>query len=1427
MGNPFKKIKKITAFVLAFVTAFGVMPLHMIFANPQVQVASVSIMDTTGPLTPLGNPYNVTFGWVYTGPTADTPGTLPGATGTHGAVGFDVLWRNASVPGQPFTWRTDDVGPLIRAAHEPVVVGQQNYAFNWPTKGMQSGSIYAFVAVPYHFHITNIMEDGVVVGQVLEVITPSTDANPQALYLTDITVDLTQGATGGILVEWDNPLFDGTPAFENFRLDFRPEGGTWTNGPMVSQTAATAVGVNRLSFELHHQNLQPGFTYHVRVMPFVGTTPLNQLEASLPASQVAQLPIDGILRPFAFSGREYTNDAETPFRIDPLLFGTPIGLDSLMLNWGMPSVPPFNVERVEVFVMYSDPTEDPDFAPIHNLNARLIHSVSGAGAGNATNFLVESTPYWPPNWPVWFVVRIYVTPMGGGPETYFQTNIVEWDPSFNAFAAYAPTIRNVTHDYPPLGLFIDWLAFTRYHYRESDDLHPPAGMHDGRPVIIDKDVIFHVYITDEIANLGIPQLQPVQSIMAGELIPNMTDNSVAGMIPEWIYTNVGPFTEFMNSSLEMLPLQDNTIYYIRIIAERPSAPITPPPAPTGFRYSQPAYSSYYIPPLDPLLLIPQMVPVRIAEENGVRMVGYDDITIQWNLQWYEAFDTATQRWHDIVGVNAAGDLVFGSAALGGEHVRLWELNPQTMDLAAATAFVVAELGLTGISVAALTLRHMDVSNTDITYEIHVVQYQAMDAVGYSAYFDTINENPALWTDIGRGTPGAVAGTGVPPNHHNHAVTGLDGNTSYVIFFRPVDPRIEDSQRHAWYPMFVSATTLMERPALEIQPTVPIIEVVDVGDTWVELRWNGSFELGYELYYSELLLDWPEGPGRIPITNAMIQAEGREENGFIYFTVHGLFPQTPHHFWIRSFVGEGADLTFSVWSNPVTATTLPIQPPAPPTAISLAQSSSLAAFNVENGTDLTHGDPPSTLILEFGRIFADLNNPTPGPEQLWYEVSGGEATWLQSPSLLATFMAMFEELVPNRRYYVRVRTVLTVTRGAEPGTLYRFYSYIMQVSDTDDFLDAIEIQLPGRIGTEEIPGQLIFALSPWSQTESFFTGMTDEEYDGDVNEDWFPLPDQDFEYIHAFPGILTYRFRSNQIGMDGNRDNQVDQRFISRLVQNRTFNFDIYVGSWGPLPVHTRIVEIPFGIIEAFDQRQINMVINAGNLLLTIPYNSLINAQVRAMPGLDRFTPVFITLSEINAPLTGAGAGLTSTPQHLSVEFGRGFNTVTLDEFSRPVRMQMTMPTDHHPASGSISGYMYTANTGGWQRVASDFTPPMANPALPTIGFPEPHVSFSTWQLGSFSVISTPSALAAPGQLTTGAMQRVNAHLHITDLGIYNELLPIHPNQLNQLLAAVARADASVSVNTPIDQATFQSLGRSGMLVSGDTVTRQAGISSLV
>ncbi|MCL1996677.1 MAG: hypothetical protein FWG63_10770, partial [Defluviitaleaceae bacterium] len=30
-----------------------------------------------------------------------------------------------------------------------------------------------------------------------------------------------------------------------------------------------------------------------------------------------------------------------------------------------------------------------------------------------------------------------------------------------------------------------------------------------------------------------------------------------------------------------------------------------------------------------------------------------------------------------------------------------------------------------------------------------------------------------------------------------------------------------------------------------------------------------------------------------------------------------------------------------------------------------------------------------------------------------------------------------------------------------------------------------------------------------------------------------------------------------------------------------------------------------------------------------------------------------------------------------------------------------------------------------------------------------------------------------------------------------------------------------------DQATFQSLGRSGMLVSGDTVTRQAGISSLV
>ena len=77
------------------------------------------------------------------------------------------------------------------------------------------------------------------------------------------------------------------------------------------------------------------------------------------------------------------------------------------------------------------------------------------------------------------------------------------------------------------------------------------------------------------------------------------------------------------------------------------------------------------------------------------------------------------------------------------------------------------------------------------------------------------------------------------------------------------------------------------------------------------------------------------------------------------------------------------------------------------------------------------------------------------------------------------------------------------------------------------------------------------------------------------------------------------------------------------------------------------------------------------------------------------------------------------------------------------------------------------------------------------------------------------------------MAVVTSILNITDLTNYNELAAVHPNQFNQIIGAVATRSQAVAMNTPLSQSQFTSLGRAGMLISGNTVSREEGIAALV
>ena len=1407
--------KKTIAKILALVTFISILPVEMVFANIQ---NPVTVQNIIGGGFGAGGAYNVNFTWQTPAPstTSDTrPGIQhPDGGHQHHPLAYEIFMRNASVASSTFNHAPFPAGAVARVLGTeiphgplPAPVPSYSHTFALNTPPNAPGSIYSFQIIPYHTHLVFQQTPGAApnVGVYVPIRAPQAvpmAQQQQLLFMTDIRVDV-ENVGGSMQVTWDNPTFDGSQIFSSFRIQWSQYsvGGSVSSVDVTPATWQVAPG-NRLSYIISPANLVIGQRYDVEVIPLLPNG------SPLPDG-TSTVFIGGTSFPLTRRfGAVYNN---TDFYLNPTLEIRPEGQNNLWLSWSLN--PPTDVEQIRIYsATLIDHLEADPISP----SAVLLQQFSGAAQ-------MQTTLQAPrPLQRTYFIV-VYTLTDGAT----MRTNIAIYDPVNAVFTPYSPTIRTGVFGpegaLPPnIQLDLTWRAFTRPPYTPEEVTQtvtlpetPP------REVYIDRNIEYTIWISDQLAsisgtNVTINPVEVVGALALGD--PELLESNVDVNRFDFYYNRT--FSQFVNSSGAMQAIQDNRIYYIRIQAQRTVG--------TELETSQPAFYAIFVPPMADISLVPPMVPVRIMQTDGVEEITDTSITINWNLTWFEAYGF-DNNWYDVINVTN-GNLVVGrEAMLPNVHppIFLWDTHFTDVAEPLARARILEALLQRGLNIDPnlIPIRLMDVRG--VNYEVHTVAYSQMtQTAGTNELYISNNllNVPAAWIGIGQGS--AVPGT---TNQRQHEITmaqnpagAIQPNTSYVIFFRPTNVA-----GPAHYPTYTTGTTLVERPPLEVDPTTPILQVEGVGDTYIELSWNGTFEFEYQLFFSNLLSSFPEGEGRIAITNAQIVAEGEERNGRIYFTVHGLFPQTLYHFWIRAVVDDRN----SAWSNPVSATTLPIQAPQAPTAISLASASSMQTYNVENGTTLSHGHPdhPDRLILEFMRIFADLNNPLPAETpQTGYTTVGGEATWLSSPNIISTYMVMFEELVANRRHYVRVRTVLTVTRGEGDTGIIRSYNYIMELSISDDFLDVIQITLPNPIAPAQVPGQVIIVQSPWSNTYSFFTGQTDGEFDGDVNPDLFPLPDQDFEYIYNM-GVLTYRFRSNQIGADGNRDNQVDQRFISRLVQNRTFNFEVYVSTWGPFPVHTRVVEIPFGIIEAFDERQINLIIKADNLTVTIPYGSIVNDQVRNMPGLNRFTPAIITISELGTPTTGAAANLFSQPHSLEVVFREGINTVSVSEFLRPINLQMLMPLGHNVNTNSISGYISQSHTDGWQRVSSNFTPPMASPAVPTIGLPGANVSFSSWHTGFYTVISTsaPTVAAGATQTTLPALQRINTQLNITDLTNYNENSQIHANQFNQLLAAVATGETSVSINTPIDQGMFQSLGRSGMLVSGDTVSRESGIASLV
>ncbi|MCL2574505.1 MAG: hypothetical protein FWE34_08145 [Defluviitaleaceae bacterium] len=1393
------KLKRLITLTLAAIFTWGAFPVSL-SANDQLAVDDLVLVHQT-PLSSQN--YTFTLRWQRPQP-AQTPTNVPSqfmgspnnpegvagppAPGTgspqynawllHRATEYSVMRRDAGVIGSPWI----NIGEVSSIIQEPSfqyvnsnMIGEQR---------MRNGRIYSFRVDPRHFHRFHapepLMPNNVATHAANVIGTPA-----QVHFMTDIEVTA-WGSGDQLTVQWSRPLINNADPFDSYRIFFAPGGAAVTNifaqnfvdisitNPGLETNATNSdvpPGFFRFSFNVEEGTLVPGAMYAVAVEPRIGTATRRTANPTLQDAFYTQR---GMVMHYTMN--EYrTNNAF----IEPNFIYTPIGLDLLQLSWNRPIG-----------------------ARMVTLSMRTQGIEPWTTIGEITYPATQTIIYWLIQRPNAITEFQLVIEWADGREE--ELDLI-FDPSVTAFSPTRPNILHVSHDpddppVQPITLNIMWEAFHRMPYTQQDreDIANIWGFGDNERYF-DPNVRYEVFITNDLDALS------TLSINGGQAVAVLTPEELSARFlhscPDhgdtWAHEH--DFEYFWDARTgQFRPIEANTVYYIRINTRRTVSTLQP---------SWPAYYAHFVPGhVEVRPLIVPVPPLRVENET------INSITIAWEQQWLEVFDdssisTGEFNWHTRIAVRN-GQLVFGSDILASDRPN--EINLRDFDSTAALSQHLSNLGV-------LAPVRMQVLEPHLGYEIHVQPFVAIaDAItpppddAFEEFVEALHNNANAWTTI---TP-VQADDSITMRH---TITGLLANTSYAIFFRPFNPEFSAGHplRLSWWPSFLTGTTTDERGDIDVRPTVPVLTPRSEGDTWLRfgLRPYTNPPLTYEFRISEF-----------PDFSTSWELEPTREDAFNYqsfewqgFAATQLFPETTYYIWARAIgaAADGSDLA-SLWSNPITMRTLPIMIPDPPRGLGIASQNDVHIINLDNDRDLRPVEPNAMIITWL---------PHPGDENLPVDMQAGAmgTEILGSNSILHSYLVRFAGLNANRPHYVRARTIYSIHRDnvGGPVTDVRF-NYIVEMATNPNFLDAITVFVLPDASTIAPGINVRMAMSDWTNTFIFHTARDDGEYDGDVIPELFPLPMHDFEIIYtAATQTLFFRFRSTGVDADGHQDNLVDQRFISRLIQQRVFDYAIDMTHYNNLPVRNRVVELPYSIITAFDERQISFTVTAGDTTYTLSPGFADTPQNIGF-GVDSRVRLYIDdLTAEQARALPDGQNFVVAPQNIAV------NIATANSHTNDAITLTTLAAPLNVAQSINQGAMMDANIGGFTRTPDDATWRRMESTFDDVAGT---LNFATTRPAEFTAIGTgiPLTFGNMRPEVRDALYFVNSQIAFEDMDWFAEDNPINAWQINRIISAIARGESSVAINTDLTAAQISSLSNSGMLVPGaDEVTREAAISALV
>ncbi|MFI3230311.1 MAG: hypothetical protein R3Y29_02005 [bacterium] len=1364
-----KLLKKCMAKILCMTMFVGMFPAEVALANNQKHVNSVYI-NSYGSEHP-----NYNFDILWKNPI--TWDTLSNDT-QDGPTQYSISKRNAIASTNQF----EDIYTIDTSAIAESDNGLDGSyyptIYSLEQSGLNSGTLYEYKVVPIHYH--RLWSQNAEAWYTAPASYDSSTPLETTLFLTDMEISAS-GKDNTLTVVFDKPTYEGRDVFPYYKLSYQQGGsdvGNVFNGNEIVHkdnltvvgTDASRNGVVQVSYDIVSSTIQPGSVYAVKVEPMID----EATEIRDPNySERSYVEVNGTYKHVSYNPRDsysYRTDDAT------VALGLEIeedGNDYIRLIWGDLNISESEIYKIQILTGDTEDNTQTLIGELYGMNAITVNTWRLVKPTNTT----------------YYQIKVY---LNGSGDVTMDSVVSSYDPSKINITPNTPNLfgdPNVSASAVDIDLY--WDVFERSAYSDSElsMVDPDTNM------LIDRDVYYTFYVTDELEYLNSSSLPSISEELTEFTGYGLKEQSY-DRYEKKVYTkNITEYyTRDEDGYFVTMPLSQNKTYYVRLETYKLST--------TGAYLDAPDVEvQIYVEAVDELAT-PQAIttpPLRFKKDNsGNDMITQTEMTLEWNTSWYEVYNPEDETWHTRVAL-IDDKLVYGSDLTTSDIlVDFYDLSGE---MSVYNAFVDAGYS----DPDSLVIRQIDISQNDIQYEMIYMPFDEInESGGYEKYIaELLATESDLWESIDP--------TFTDPRYAEYYINGLQKNTRYAALLRPY--RITTEGKKESYPAYILGTTLPDDIELDITPTTPALYPVSTSEITLTVEWPHDLNsTTYELAVDEILKADPSTSTYIFDSTQIAEGassykKDESDTTYLQYEMETFFPETGFYIWIRSLVGNN----YSDWSNAIYMTTDSIVVPDPPQGFGPASYSSLAVYNSKNNAEYVPTDP-NYLILEWRR---DQLDKVEDPISELEEEEPVVEPIIDVVDIPNNYLAKFNNLLANKVYYARAKTKVHVTKVGNE--VNRYYTYIVQVSINSDFKDYITIEMPTIDLTAD---RYLSAESGWTNTLRLKTDMDKGgDYDENIFDDLYPLPNDDFEIIYDEPTeTLIYRFRGNSIDANGDPDNLVDQRLISTLINNKVFNYDIDLTTYEDKSIANRVIQMPYSIVTTMQERKITLSVTMGDTRISLNPGFTDTYQAQSIGTLSDNSSLTINIKEnTDLPSTSIYQSYTTEPQKISMTVENEGRSVNLTYTGSEMDIYMATNNPETVSTSNISAYRDIINSD-WQAIDTA-----------THNLDRSIYQVKTTTLGNYTTIGTTFYSGSTTESGSSGADVIdfNNKIRMTDVIDIQANEVVTAIQLNNIMSSIASNKQEFSVNTALSSADQQSLARSTMLVGGDVVSREAAISSLV